>query len=108
MLKELQKLIEDWKQEAAGLEKWNEREYDDCLHFQNKGRIERLRKSISEVELLLSEVQPNSEIASPLQQAAVMRGEARTVGFDTDDSIDTVGHCANCGVEFHIHKANGA
>lgn len=23
---------------------------------------------------------------------------------DISDDIDTTGHCANCGVEFHIHK----
>lgn len=26
--------------------------------------------------------------------------------LDADNDIDTVGKCANCGVEYHIHKSN--
>ena len=26
--------------------------------------------------------------------------------LDKNNDIDTVGKCANCGVEFHIHKSN--
>lgn len=26
--------------------------------------------------------------------------------LDENNDIDTIGKCANCGVEFHIHKSN--
>ena len=26
--------------------------------------------------------------------------------LDEANDIDTIGNCANCGVEFHIHKSN--
>ena len=36
----------------------------------------------------------------------VLADVSNSLLLDKDNDIDTIGKCANCGVEFHIHKSN--
>lgn len=69
-MEDLQKLINEWKQEAAALmSKIQNNPVLDNYQFIN-GSAQRLRLCIAEVELLLQQ-QPNSESQPQLQQANV-------------------------------------
>lgn len=43
-----------------------------------------------------------AQVIRELKRQLSQKVEKQELKF-TDD-IDTIGHCANCGVEFHIHK----
>ena len=43
---------------------------------------------------------------STLKNECAIPAVSNSLLLDANNDIDTVGKCANCGVEFHIHKSN--
>jgi len=85
----------DWKKYAIKLE----------------AKIEELQNKICDIPKLLLRAStlvgnPCTNISSSTDFACDLWQEDYKKLLNQSNDIDTVGKCANCGVEFHIHKVN--
>jgi hypothetical protein len=85
---ELQQLIKNWTKEMTELK-------DEIRDYEHK-----TGKPAISAEARLQAI---SEIMADVKQLNLPHVNSL---LDEDNDIDTVGICANCGVEFHIHKRN--